>query len=1191
MKKMYLFLTALLFWAFPGFTTAQTDDVVTFEVSASTGFWTDWNNNVNNSWAKKWESTQEDPHITIRQAKNANNMRFWDGTHIMFFNSVGGRTDSEDYEITVSPGWNITGVSFDFTCGEVTGVVGNKTAGVSVSIYGDVAVENPSSEDFMHVEVSDIEESMVAFTVATLTPGTSTFANTKDFFITLSRKADFDTAMEKFRKILNSYDTHVEEEFAVGDKPGLYGEAERKAFFDLIAKSYDISEMSEGDITEEELEAAGQAIKDAYQALLDSKNMNYTLPEGTTYFRIKAGMVYTNDLPTGEKDEDGFDITDAVKVSKYMLSVRNGENFVGYWATPDGQEPIDQLQALWKITKVDEGYDVVNMYSESRFNNVAVSTAVAMTTDSENLLAFDPVYTDEYDVTYLNIHVVGQNGADGLYLHQNGHSAGKGVQNTIVGWYSTYSYNAGPAGSEWVLEPVSAEEAQAIIAAGEVAKQREIFEIDYAGLIKTANIDLAAAQAEMEAKGLITSVDQFSSPWSDSEEGLDFGALIDDNPSTYWHTDWHNGAVPVHKHYLQVDLAEPQHELLRLAVTRRPVAGNHITNVSVYGSNDPEAEDEAWTPLAKLYTPYGNNTETVRTRAFAPKDFQHFRIYFDGNTGGSGIAHMSGFQMEAVNVVEGSQYAVLAEQANRLTEVIAEQEFIPVADVTEEQGAALKAAYESFKGSYVDPTELRNLIASAESLAEGIVVGTNPGFWADNTVAESLASVVSAAKAYDEGGIYTAEQSDNYIASINAAVEAVIETANPIKVGKWYNIHFGIKEDFEKYGWDIDTNEATVTETESGDRVVTNEALWGKYLTVADYKSESYVVDEENSIAQNLVVPIDAADVRLGDNIFVDDKEDIENADMAKFRFVAVGDTAYVIQNKATGLFIRTGVTGLCTLSIHPSLFNVKGIGYGQNLISATDLKGVSNNNLHVQRLYNVLVTWSENAPGSRSGLYIEEVEDVAEDYAGNEFYMNVKMGQIYTYCYPVDLSLGKDNEGQMYTVNKVEGTKVTLSPIDHAHAGRPFIYIDGEAEDYIAEDEAEPVAFAHGYSFVADPETQDALKGTFTNLTPGQGFIIVDSSKPYAFTVSRPMMENSSVLAYGAYIASDEQLSISDAISIEIDLDAADGIQAALTNVSRSGAVYAIDGRLVAKKGNLNTLRTLGRGAYILNGTKVVVK
>ena len=51
------------------------------------------------------------------------------------------------------------------------------------------------------------------------------------------------------------------------------------------------------------------------------------------------------------------------------------------------------------------------------------------------------------------------------------------------------------------------------------------------------------------------------------------------------------------------------------------------------------------------------------------------------------------------------------------------------------------------------------------------------------------------------------------------------------------------------------------------------------------------------------------------------------------------------------------------------------------------------------------------------------------------------------------------------------------------------------------------------------------------------------------------------------------------------------DGIQNALENVAKSGTVYDLSGRQVKKNATLNDLKGLGRGIYILNGVKVMVK
>ena len=51
------------------------------------------------------------------------------------------------------------------------------------------------------------------------------------------------------------------------------------------------------------------------------------------------------------------------------------------------------------------------------------------------------------------------------------------------------------------------------------------------------------------------------------------------------------------------------------------------------------------------------------------------------------------------------------------------------------------------------------------------------------------------------------------------------------------------------------------------------------------------------------------------------------------------------------------------------------------------------------------------------------------------------------------------------------------------------------------------------------------------------------------------------------------------------------EAIPAALQKISQSGDVYSIDGKLLRKGATLNSLKSLGKGMYILNGVKVLVK
>ena len=64
--------------------------------------------------------------------------------------------------------------------------------------------------------------------------------------------------------------------------------------------------------------------------------------------------------------------------------------------------------------------------------------------------------------------------------------------------------------------------------------------------------------------------------------------------------------------------------------------------------------------------------------------------------------------------------------------------------------------------------------------------------------------------------------------------------------------------------------------------------------------------------------------------------------------------------------------------------------------------------------------------------------------------------------------------------------------------------------------------------------------------------------------------------------------------ILLGAEADKADGVKnisTALEKISQPGNVYSMDGKLLRSGATLNSLKSLGRGMYILNGVKVVVK
>lgn len=1193
MKKIYLLFTLLL--TMLGTATAQTDDIVV-EVSSKTGTWTQGSSVA---WAKEWATDEENPRITITNLTGENNMAYWDKDkiYLQFYNAVSFSGTSKTYRIAASSGYFIKAVSLDFYKGphpsrpNVEGFAGVSFDGVNV-------FENESYDEAVHAEITDIEEEYVDMVVSGANPGV--FANTFNFFVTLGKLGEAETAFSELTKTVEKYEN---EKFLAGEGPGNYGEAEVAAFQAAIDAAYD-AESAAGDpsMSDDDLAALyrklAQDIVDSYDAVVASRNTVFPVADG--YYRIKTGMEYSQNVIIGQ-DEDGNDITESQAVDKFLTSYMNGTKFYAYYETP--ADMTTDCTSLWKITNKNGYLDVQNMATDCRFADMfKYNTAIPMTLTSENLLQFIPVATME-GTTYFNIRVMPREGdayqyEDMYYYHQYGHNSGAGKGGAVGLYYTSFGFNDNGepvlGGSEWQLVPVDDETAQELMKAYEPIKDEKLRSERYKLMLADAKEKLEIAkdiQKNIDETPLIADGEQFSSPFTETREGVgaeghSWNELLDGNNTTYWHSDW-SASVDGGTHYLQVEMVEEGVATAVMVITRRPVANDHVTEWGVYGSADPDAEKDACEELAVLSTPFGNNTETVTSDVFDTKGYKYLRFYINATTTGRGYGHVSEFQLYKAEIVDNptTQFIVLGDIAKNLDNVLTAQAEVDPAKVTPEEYNAMKVAYDAFIEKFVDPTELRNVMNSVADAGAGVVIGDQPGQWKDDSAAKTLSATLDAAKAYDKGGAYVQEQSDKYVADLQAQAEAIITSANGIKEGKWYRIQFASEAMYDEHEWN--KNNAYVAPAE--DQPEINEPLYDKFITVANLVT----VDEETG-AYDIEV-VENADVTLGQALYFDADADIQDKDMSMFRFIAVGDSAYLLQNKATGLFVKAaGTSGAVTLSVHPSLFTTKAVGYGLSVIAAKSITGDNQNYLHAQKAQNRVVTWETNIANSASALFVKEAGDVAADYTGEDFNIFALPGAINTFCYPMSISA----EEGLYSVN-VEDTKISLYPIKEAVAGRPFLLVLGDLTDYNEEyvdneDVYEAVPMKHGNTIGAvAPQTEGSLKGTFTTVTIDRGDVIAQGNTFVVNKISKttPIVNDRVTVAPNrAYISTEPAFAASAELEVLIDETIEDGVQTALQNVVKSGIIYTLDGR-VAGKGNLNNVKNLGRGIYILNGTKVVVK
>lgn len=1214
MKKFYLFLlTAAVMLLNSATATAAEGDRVRVDLSVDNMDWVYWNSTADKrlAWGRQAKTIDGyDIYLSAvsyeaapNNSQSPNNMAFWDREHLQLY-ALWGSRHPLNYELNcISGNYKIVEIGMDFVVGtHPTFTPSIAEYGVSVSIAGEEAVECFSKTEPVHVEATDLDGTTAVIAVdyvaneALNGKNNGLFANTTSFYVVLEELDDWTKANNALNKTLDEYRAYEDAlRDMQGDEPGMYSPEAYNAFSQAILFADELFDPGKDDPTAEEIAAARQNIIDTYNALIATK-IGLTLEDG--YYRIHSSQMFTNKVPTGEKDENGVDITEDVSMYKYLRSYEDNNTWYNIWATRDENNPTGEAMNLYKLTNKEGGlYDLYNMGSETRLNSVVLSANVTSTADSDKLIWLEPAKTEAGETSvYICMadqksKPVAPNGM--LALHQKGHASGAGVNGYVIGWWA--ADGSGPVlPTMWVFEPVSDEEAQAAMDAWLPVKEHNQLVKDYNAMKTDAQNKLLTAKDYLVGDGLITSTDQLSSPWTEPSEGS-IEALIDGNSTTFWHSKWSDGNVAAHTHYLQVALPEAGYDLMQMQITRRNVANDHVILWGVMGSNDPEAADEAWTDLGQIATPYGSKTETIKSDLFQVQGFQYLRFYIDDTTTKEngvtrGYGHMSEFQLFAVTENPNSQYAQLGVIATNLEDVLEKQKDIEAADLTQANYDELKAAYDAFMAEVVDPTELRELIAQWDGKENMVVGGTNPGFWTNTAAGDAFKQAVADAKAYNEAGIYTRTQTEKFVEDIKAKSAKLLEGAIGIQTGKWYKFRFATEAEYEKYGWDKTPAKASVNAFED----VIDEALFGKYVTPANVETESVERTSTNDEGEETtstftlktVVPVDESEVALGFGIYVDAADEIAMDDLAQFRFIAVGDSAYIIQNKASGLFIRTtGGTNYASLSVHPSLFNVSAIGYGQNVIAAKTFDGVNHNYLHIARSYNALVTWNANTPGSNSGLFIEEVGDVEANYDGTTFNMPVVHGALNALCYPVEISA----EDGMYGISSIEGTEITLAPITKAEGGRPFLYVDGNLEDYVADQESELVQLKHGYDLTTEADTTSCLIGTFQSKTLKTGDVVVEGN---TFVVLKDVMQGGVVAANSAYMTAEGTgFKRSDRPTVTIDMDASDGIGETLAKVAKVGELYTIDGQLVAKKANLNTLQNMPKGVYILNGVKVAVK
>ena len=621
--------------------------------------------------------------------------------------------------------------------------------------------------------------------------------NTNVWLIYATRQQD---ALSYLDSVINELfpDGFDPENYETGINPGQYSEEALEALVDAY-------EAANGDgVTAENAEALADALKDAWQALLDSfvpfQAGYYVF---TTYRDPVGGALYEN---YNGVDGDNKTYANATKNGlKWCFSSANGTNvnstfvYNGELEGDDWYKQAGLKYMVWQVidSPVKNRYYFKNWTTGRYIHVIDINNKQVPSVSEEDLDLEMDLYTMEpnpsnpgYWTFYNdnNWYCSPANEVSGL------HTAGDYAN--VVAWGKS------TPGSSWTIRTVTEEDLQLIL---ENALQPELNAelkklVEEAEQVKTDNIneEMAldgksanyASSDEMQAwldfsevDGLVTSVDQIASNASDSDEGKDLGVLVDGQVKNLWHSSWHSGDSPKETdpdtgeevwslHNLQLNLLKNVDAVTVKLATRNNQYNGMPYSVKVYGSNDGEnwnlVNDSI--EINWYFNAYNNGTDTSdgSSKSYAgwfTTELGYSHVRFDvfhtySNLGDAGMY----FNLSELRAYEGAEpwaiiedplspYYVADKAVRDKVDELVETAKEELADelATEETIAALRAAIDALKAAIPNPENLLNLIQTAKNAHDSAVAGTTPGYFPQTAIDALQVAIDAAEAAYSPG--------------------------------------------------------------------------------------------------------------------------------------------------------------------------------------------------------------------------------------------------------------------------------------------------------------------------------------------------------------------------------------------------------------------------------------------------------
>ena len=728
------------------------------------------------------------------------------------------------------------------------------------------------------------------------------------------------------------------------------------------------------------------------------------------------------------------------------------------------------------------------------------------------------------------------------------------------------------------------------------------------------------------AEGEDEETKEANSHWySNKKQGNEgtYEALVDNNPDTYFHSNWSEGAFApsiTKNHYLVATLDAPVSGDIMVKMAKRMRGNDYPLQVAIYGTNEFDKanadaaqwtfqgfSDISWTDSVSITGVDGTTEKTLPDgvgAAYMHLDgsYKYIKIAAtktvynlnpnDSNNANGFLYNRGYFCLSEMNIWPTSglvaslspEYQEVVEKApevynNLSTEITKAAAEVAAAKATQAQIDALNAAIEAFNNNLPNPSRVTDAYNTAKAFLDAAnaheMIGTELAQYSQEA-ADALQATLANYESFDKIDLVSINAA---VADINASFNAFKASVRLPEAGKYYTIKSASKKvvaeaDKSAQGYQGAIYNAIVYSANNNNSNALSDANSSVRFTFANHSSE-VTADGETSL--------DAMMSQLTDSVSL--KEDASYVWKAE----TAQDGKMVLRNLATGMYL-TGANGKLYQSTEPTPIlgegvraNVFRFNLGENADGVTQY-------MNTKGATSTVVPWKAADDENSYWQFNELAED---DYTTESFALKgVKEGEFYAATFPV--SVNSDANALLYTVLGVNEAKdkLVLAIADEVPAGTPVIvYADaisslgGSTVGSLSvgcEDLSEA-------EFVFEPKVGDGLCGTIcepVDIAENCGHLADGKIVVGAYTVP----------CNGAYLANAAITAEKGKATIELGKGVGDiltGIDDAKVVVLPSVVnVYGINGQLIKKSVKAaNATKNLPAGVYVIGGQKVLVK